>query len=230
MRCVRAATAILSLCAMVLGAGLARGAVSAAPAEFAGVALGTTLGELKRSHPEVARNPDSDRLFQVYQTLALKGVSEKSAVAFDIYQGRVVGGQVMLDSYNARYWYDQMVERYGKPDSCSYCTDPELVIANWMWGNGVRLHIGGEMLTLLTEDGAAQRQQWVARGDSSIAAADNGDESSDLGEQADVPVTQRKAKKKITPQPAVANRHPAGWRAYYQDAKSRVERWLGWSK
>ncbi|MGO9455003.1 MAG: hypothetical protein ACLQDV_28745 [Candidatus Binataceae bacterium] len=226
----RAAAAILSLCVTVLCAGIARAATSTPPAEFAGVPLGTTLGELKQLHPEVARNPDSDRQFQVYQTLALKGVSEKSAVAFNIYQGRVVGGQVMLDSDNARYWFDQMVERYGKPDSCTYCTAPELVIANWMWGNGVRLHIGGEMLALLTEDGAAQRQQWVARGDSSIASADNGDEDSDLGDQAAVPVVHQKVRKKVRPPPAVAHRQPAGWRAYYQDAKSRVERWLGWSK
>jgi len=207
----------------------AHAATSPSPTDFAGVALGTSLSELKQRHPEVARNPDSDRQFQVYQTLALKGLNSKSPVAFNIYGGRVVGGQVMLDSYNARYWYDRMVERYGKPDSCSYCEDPELVSANWMWGNGVRLHIGGEMLTLLTEEGAAQRHEWIARGDSS-ASVDDGDEASDLGE-APHPVVHAKLKKKAAPPAAVTNRRPpTKWDNYVQNAKSRFARLMGWSK
>jgi hypothetical protein len=217
---------------MLLPAGLARGASSTPPSEFAGVTLGTSLRELKQRHPEVKRNPESDRQFQVYQTLTLKDSSAKGPVAFDIYQGRVVGGQVMLDSDSSRYWYDRMVERYGNPDNCTYCTDPELVSANWMWGNGVRLHIGGGMLTMLTEQGAAQRREWVARGDSDAAAADNGDEESDLGGEKPVPVVvhRKKTHRPASPQPAVAHRHQTGWQAYYQDAKSRVSKWLGWSK
>ncbi|HTR62426.1 MAG TPA: hypothetical protein VMH37_12040, partial [Candidatus Binataceae bacterium] len=90
-----AATIVLILCALFV-CGPVRAATTPPPSDFAGVPLGTSLGDLKHQHPEVARNPDSDRQFQVYQTLALKGLDSKSPVAFSIYKGRVVGGQVML--------------------------------------------------------------------------------------------------------------------------------------
>src|SRR5438874_9039408 len=105
-----AISVLLALCA-----GTARAAAPPAPVDFAGVPLGASLKELKQRHPEVGRNPDSDRQFQVYQAVELRGVTPKSTVAFLIYKGRLVGGQVMMDQYNARYWYDQMVHRYGKP-------------------------------------------------------------------------------------------------------------------
>ena len=221
---------MFSVCLMTLCAVAAHGSVSTPPSEFGGISLGSSLGELKQRYPEVRRNPDSDREFQVYQTLNLKGVEPKSAAAFDVYRGRVVGGQIMLDSYNTRYWWDRMVKQYGKPDSCSYCEDPELVSANWMWGNGIRLHIGGSMLTLLTEEGASQRHEWIARGDNS-PSADSGDEDSDLGEVAH-PVSRKMVakKKKATPTPAVASRPPTKWDNYYQNAKSRFARLMGWSK
>ncbi len=227
----RLAGAALIVAAVALLDVPARGASSAPPSEFAGVALGTSLKDLKQQHPEVRRNPDSDRQFQVYQALSLKGLGVNNPVAFDIYNGRVVGGQVMLDSYTARYWYDQMVARYGDPDSCTYCGDAELASASWMWHNGERLHIGGGMLTILTEEGASQRQQWIARGDTS-ASEDKGDEESDLGEPPPQPVAHpRRVRKKINPPRKVVNEdHPAGWRAYYEDAKTRVARWFGWSK
>ena len=199
------------------------------PSEFGGVPFGTTLSELKQRHPEVSRNPDSDRQFQVYQTLDLKGVATKSAAAFNVYNGRVVGGQVMLDSYNARFWYDKMVQQYGEPDTCDYCGDPELVIANWMWGNGVRLHIGGEMLTLLTEEGATQRHDWIARGDNAVAA-DSGDEESDLGKTVRPVGHRRVTKKRIAAPPQPAPAPTTGWSFYYERVKNRFERWAGWSK
>lgn len=231
MRCARRFSIAASVCAILVFGGLARGASSAPPSDFAGIPLGTSLRELKQRCPEVKRNPDSDRQFQVYQALTLRNASVKGPVAFDIYKGRVVGGQVMLDSDSSHYWYDKMVERYGNPDSCTYCTDPELVSANWMWGNGERLHIGGGMLTMLTEEGAAQRQQWVARGDADAASADNGDEESDLGEKpVPVAVHKKKTHKPAAPEPAVAHRHQNKWQTYYQDAKSRVSKWFGWSR
>lgn len=225
MRCVRAAFALFIFSTWSLG--LTHAANSPPPSGFGGVAFGTTLSQLKQRHPEVLRNPDSDGQFQVYQTLDLKGVSSKSAAAFNIYRGRLVGGQVMLDSYNARFWYDKMVGQYGKPDRCSYCGDPELVIADWMWGNGVRLHIGGEMLTLLTEEGATQRHEWMARGDSPASAA-SGDEEKDLGETVR-PVVRRRVKKTVVPRPP-ASAAPPGWSFYYQRAKDRFGRWMGWSE
>jgi hypothetical protein len=229
MRWVCAGIAMVILCMSCVGS--IGAATSPPPSEFGGVPFGASLSELKQRHPEVSRNPDSDRQFQVYQTLDLKGVSAKSAAAFNIYRGRVVGGQVMLDSYNARFWYDKMVEQYGKPDTCDYCGDPELVIANWMWGNGVRLHIGGEMLTLLTEEGATQRHDWIARGDNTVAA-DSGDEESDLGETVRPVVHYRRVtkKKKIAAQPRPAPAPTTGWNFYYERAKNRFERWAGWSK
>jgi len=201
------------------------------PSELGGVPFGASLQELKRQYPEVSRNPDSDRQFQVYQMSALKGVSAKSPAAFNIYKSRVVGGQILLDSYNARYWYDRMVERYGKPDSCSYCTDPELVSASWMWGNGVRLHIGGGMLTMLTEEGATQRNDWMSRGTSN-ASAENGDEESDIGEQPRR-FAQKKSRRKAAAAPSMApaaEPQPTGWSGYYHAAKNKVDHWMGWSK
>ncbi len=223
-------TAITVLCAIALCASAARSASSPPPAEFAGVSLGTSLRDLKQHYPELARNPDSDRQFQVYQALSLKGMNPKSPVAFDIVKGRVVGGQMMLDSDGTRYWYDRMVAQYGDPDSCSYCGDAYLVTASWMWGNGVRLRISGGMLTLLTEQGATARHDWIDRGDSSVSA-DNGDEESDMGEQPKPVVAhKKKLKKKTVPPPALAYKPPPGWRAYYEDAKTRVARWFGWSQ
>jgi hypothetical protein len=226
MRCVRASITMVILCLSWVGSPYA--STSPAPSEFGGVPFGTTLSELKQRHPEVSRNPDSDRQFQVYQTLDLRGVGTKSAAAFNIYKGRVVGGQVMLDSYNARFWYDKMVEQYGQPDSCDYCGDPELVIANWMWGNGVRLHIGGEMLTLLTEEGATQRHDWIARGDNPVVA-DEGNEESDLGEAVRPVVHRRVTKKKLAAKPHQPAPAPTtGWSYYYERAKNRFGRW--WSQ
>jgi hypothetical protein len=100
-----------------------------------------------------------------------------------------------------------------------------------MWGNGVRLHIGGEMLTLLTEEGATQRHDWIARGNDTVVA-DSGDEESDLGETVRPVVHRRVTKKKA----AAPHRHapaPApttGWSYYYERAKNRFGRWAGWSQ
>lgn len=208
---------------------------SAAPVEFGGVPLGASLHELKSRYPEASRNPDSDRHFQVYQVPTLHGASVKSPGAFQIYQGRVVGGQILLDSHNAQHWFDEMVARYGKPDSCTYCNDPESATAVWHWDNGVRLKIEGEMLTELTTDGAAQRSAWLARGDSSDEVADNGDETSDEG-GVSPPATSHKHRRAESHQAAPAPSPPShqarapGLRGYYDDMNSRLEHWLGWSK
>jgi hypothetical protein len=200
------------------------------PSDFAGVPLGSTLSELKSKYPAVSRNPDSDKHFQVYQVAALRGVSAPSPAAFQIYEGHVVGGQILLDSHNAHYWFDTMVSRYGQPDTCTYCNDAELATAVWHWDNGVSLKIQGEMLTELTGEGAAQRSQWMARGDSEVA--DNGDETTDEGGTAEVSKPHRRRHPSeghtVTGQPA--NAKASGWRGYYDDMNSRLEHWLGWSK
>jgi hypothetical protein len=215
-----------------IAANAALAANSAPPSDFAGVPLGSTLSELKSRYPAVSRNPDSDKHFQVYQVQALRGVSAPSPAAFQIYQGRVVGGQIMLDSHNAHYWFDTMVSRYGQPDSCTYCNDAELATAIWHWDNGVSLKIQGEMLTELTSEGAAQRSQWMARGDSEVA--DNGDETTDEGGTATTskPHQHRHSSgghaASGSGQPAHAK--ATGWRGYYDNMNSRLEHWLGWSK
>jgi hypothetical protein len=226
---------LLTLALFLILAGSACAADSAAPSEFGGVPLGASLHELKSRYPEASRNPDSDRHFQVYQVPTLHGASVKSPGAFQIYQGRVVGGQILLDSHNAHYWFDEMVARYGKPDTCTYCNDPELARAVWNWDNGTRLIIEEEMLTELTSEGAAQRSAWLARGDSDDELADNGDESTDEG--AAVPAaTSRKrrphAEGREAPAPPQQHqpRASSGWGGYYDDLNSRLERWLGWSK
>lgn len=228
-----AAIAVIVSSALALHPATAGCASSPPPSEFAGISLGTPLGELKERHPELSRNPDSDRQFQIYQDLDFRGLPVKTPVAFSIYKGRVVGGQMMLDSRSARYWYDTMVQRYGDPDSCTYCGDADLVSASWMWGNGIRLHIGGGMLTLLTEEGASQRREWQARGDSP-EHADSGDEASNLGQEqpAHPVVVHRKAppRKKVAAAPAAPNRKPSGWRGYYEEAKDRLSRWIGWGR
>ena len=203
---------------------------TAPPSDFAGVPLGTSLKDLKSRYPAVSRNPDSDKHFQVYQVAALRGVSVASPAAFQIYQGHVVGGQILLDSHNAHYWFDTMVSRYGQPDSCTYCNDAELATAVWHWDNGVSLKIQGEMLTELTSEGAAQRSQWMARGDSEVA--DNGDETTDDGGTAEVPKL-RPHHRHLIGHSATRQYPPAkasGWRGYYDDMNNRLEHWLGWSK
>src|SRR5579864_8778000 len=117
----------------LLLASAALAADSAAPNDFGGVPLGASLQELKAQYPDASRNPDSDRHFQVYQVALLHGATIKSPGAFQIYQGHVVGGQVLLDSHNSQYWLDKMTARYGKPDGCTYCSDPESATAVWHW-------------------------------------------------------------------------------------------------
>ncbi len=206
---------------------------SPAPSEFAGIAVGTTLKELKARYPQISRNPDSDRKFQVYQVPALQGVEEKSAGAFSIYKGRVVGGQILLNSYNAKYWLDRMIARYGAPDRCTYCNDPELARAHWSWPNGTTLEISGEMLTELTAQGHAQREAWLARADAD-ETADTGDEQSDLGEAGhrDHKPAKRKprARHQRPSSQVVITEKPTGWRYYYSGARHTISRWLGWEK
>lgn len=203
------------------------------PSDFAGVLLGTSLKDLKSKYPAVSRNPDSDKHFQVYQVAALRGVSAPSPAAFQIYQGHVVGGQILLDSHNAHYWFDTMVARYGQPDSCTYCNDAELATAIWHWDNGVSLKIQGKMLTELTSEGAAQRSQWMARGDSN-EVADNGDETTDEGgtAAASKPRQHRHHLEghSATGSGQTTHAKASGWRGYYDDMNSRLEHWLGWSK
>lgn len=217
---------------MLASAALA--ADSTPPSDFANVALGASLHELKSRYPDASRNPDSDRHFQVYQVATLHGAGVKSPGAFQIYKGRVVGGQILLDPHNARHWFDATVARYGKPDSCIYCNDPELATAVWHWGNGTTLKIEGEMLTELTSEGAAQRSAWMARGDSSNEVADNGDETSDeYGAPASTSHKHRGAEgHQAAPAAAPPPHQPSasGWRGYYRELNSRVEHWLGWSK
>jgi|ERR1022692_2736687 hypothetical protein len=224
------ASALMVIFSIAGNAALA--ASSPPPSEFAGIPLGSSLSELKSKYPAVSRNPDSDKHFQVYQVTALRGVSVVSPAAFQIYQGHVVGGQVLLDSHNAHYWFDTMVSRYGQPDTCTYCNDAELATAVWHWDNGVSLKIQGEMLTELTSEGAAQRSQWMARGDSEVA--DNGDETTDEGGTAGAPKPHQHHRHleghAATGSGQTSHAKASGWRGYYDDMNSRLEHWLGWSK
>jgi hypothetical protein len=224
---------LLTSALLLILAGAALAADSAAPSEFGGVSLGASLHELKSQYPDASRNPDSDRHFQVYQVPTLHGASVKSPGAFQIYQGHVVGGQILLDTHNAQHWFDAMVARYGKPDSCTYCNEPELTTAVWHWDNGTMLKIEGEMLTELTGEGAAQRSAWLARGDAN-ELADNGDESTDEGAAAPAATShKRRHAEGHQAAPAQPQQHQAratGWRGYYDDMNLRLERWLGWSK
>lgn len=206
---------------------------SPAPSDFGGVPLGASLHELKSRYPDASRNPDSDRHFQVYQVPTLHGASVKSPGAFQIYHGHVVGGQILLDTHNAQHWFDAMVARYGKPDSCTYCNDPELARAVWHWDNGTMLKIEEEMVTELTSEGATQRSAWLARGDSSNELADNGDETTDEGGAAPVAPSHKHRHTEGQQAPPLPQQHQArahGWRGYYHDMNSRFEHWLGWSK
>jgi hypothetical protein len=223
---------LTSALVLILAGNAALAADSHAPTEFGGVPLGSSLAELKSRYPDASRNPDSDRHFQVYQVPALNGAGVKSPGAFQIYQGRIVGGQVLLDTHSAHYWFDAMVARYGKPDSCTYCNDPELAKAVWSWSNGTRLNIEEEMLTELTSEGAAQRSAWLARGDSS-EVADNGDEITDEGRAPLTPHSHHRSTEEHEAAPTTPPQHQArssGWRGYYNDMNSRLEHWLGWSK
>jgi hypothetical protein len=219
---------------LLILAGAARAADSAAPNDFGGVPLGASLHEVKARYPEASRNPDSDRQFQVYQVPTLHGVSVTSPGAFQISQGHLVGGQVLLDTHNAQHWFDGMVAQYGKPDSCTYCDDPESTTAVWHWDNGTVLKIEGEMLTELTSEGTARRSAWLARADSD-ELADNGDEASDEGGTEAVAPTHKhrhiEGKDLAAAAPSHQRKaHPSGWRGYYDDANSRLEHWLGLSK
>jgi hypothetical protein len=220
------------LCLLLAGAALA--ADSLPPGDFGDVPLGVSLHELKARYPEASRNPDSDRHFQVYQVPTLHGASVKSPGAFQIYQGQVVGGQILLDTHNAQHWLDAMIARYGKPDSCTYCDDAQSATAVWHWENGTALKIEGGMLTELTSEGTAQRSAWMARGDAD-ELADNGDETTDEGGTAPVAPSHRHRYAKgpelaAAPHPQAPPPPTSGWRGYYHDMNSRFEHWLGWSR
>jgi hypothetical protein len=123
-----------------------------------------------------------------------------------------------------------MVARYGQPDGCTYCSDPELATAKWNWPNGTTLKIEGEMLTELTSEGTSQRSAWLSRGDSEVA--DNGDEESDEGVAAAKPSKPRKtrhraAAQKAASEPAASAPKASGWRGTYDDYNARLERLFG---
>ena len=227
---------VLTAVMLLVLATLAQAASSAAPSEFGGVPFGASLHEVKAHYPDASRNPDSDRQFQVYQVAALHGASLKSPGAFQIYQGHMVGGQILLDTHNAQYWFDAMVARYGQPDSCKFCGDAELTTAVWHWENGTTLKIEGEMLTEITREGVEQRSAWMARASSDNELADNGDEISDEG-IAGAPASGTSHKVRRAESREVTRASPApnpprtsGVRGYYHDLNSRLEHWLGWSK
>lgn len=231
MRIVLITTMLMALATLGHAAG------SAAPSEFGGVPLGASLHDVKSHYPDASRNPDSDRQFQVYQVAALHGASVKSPGAFQISKGHLVGGQILLDTHNAQYWFDAMVARYGQPDSCKFCADAELTTAVWHWENGTTLKIEGEMLTEITREGAEQRSAWMARASSDNELADNGDEISDEGGPIGASGTTSRKHRHVVghaASPAAPpENHPrprSGWRGYYDDANSRLEHWLGWSK
>src|SRR5258708_37744327 len=94
-------SAVLALSTIHSMARFANAASSPPPTDFAGVPIGTTLRDLKERYPEVRRNPDSDRQFQVYQVPVLKGANVKTPGAFNIYQGREIGGTPRLDPEHA---------------------------------------------------------------------------------------------------------------------------------
>src|SRR5258707_543312 len=96
-------SAVLGLSTIIFIARFANAASSPQPTDFAGVAIGTSLRDLKERYPEVRRNPDSDRQFQVYQVPALKGADVKTPGAFNIYNGRALerGHLVNLELTNA---------------------------------------------------------------------------------------------------------------------------------
>lgn len=222
-------------CAMLLmlAAVPVRAAKPPAPSEFAGVPLGTTLRELKHKYPDASRNPDSDRQFQVYQVKALSGAGAQSPAAFSIYKGRVIGGQILLDAKNAKYWLDTMVARYGPADSCVYCNDPELVRAQWKWPDGTTVKIEGEMLTEMTAEGARQRDAWLSRADSEDNL-DNGDEETDMAEAGEAPkprkVRRAPAHRAVAQASARPTAEASGWRGAYDRWNSRIEHWLGFGK
>jgi hypothetical protein len=226
---------LLTAALLLMLAGPALPADSPAPQDFGGLSLGASLHELKARYPEASRNPDSDRNFQVYQVPTLHGASVKSPGAFQIYHGHVVGGQILLDTHNAQHWFDAMVAQYGKPDSCTYCDNAELATAVWHWDNGTTLKIQGEMLTELTSEGTAQRSAWLARANSDDELADNGDETTDEGAAAPATTSPKRRRAEVHQGASAAARQQQqarapGWRGYYSEMNSRLERWLGWSR
>jgi hypothetical protein len=206
-------------------------ASSPPPNDFAGVSFGTTLRSLKNQYPAASRNPDSDRAFQVYQVSALRGIDPKSAAAFSILHGRVVGGQILLDQRNTDYWFDAMKQKYGTPDSCTYCNDPMNAVAVWRWPNGTSLKIDGGMLTELTSAGNDAREKWLARGDSGSSDADNGDEESDMAEAGEPAPKAHHAHAPRQTTTVASGTAPSkapdsGWEYVYQGARKTVHRWV----
>ncbi|HMD49114.1 MAG TPA: hypothetical protein VKG79_08445, partial [Bryobacteraceae bacterium] len=150
------------------------------PTEFAGVALGATVAEVRARYPEAKRNPDSDKDYQVYMVPAVKATEVKSAGAFSFYGARVVGGQILItNGSTAKYWLERAVAKYGPPDDCTYCDYPDMATASWNWSNGTVVRFDGSFaLSIYTKDGLAARDAWEKRGENATetAAADENEE------------------------------------------------------
>lgn len=207
------------------------------PAEFAGVALGTTVAQLKALYPEARRHPESDNDFIIYVVAQLKGVEANSPAAFSFYRGRLVGGQILLDSEVAALWLNRMRSRYGEPDGCTYCDYPDMATARWRWSNGTTLAIvSGGMLSEFTRQGLEQRQAWIARGDrASVGEAQaqapdeqSADEQSAKDAASAAPAHRAKKRALMQAKAAPAPATPATrWQKAYALAKRRLMEFFG---
>lgn len=221
--------------ALILALGAPAGASPGTPppSEFAGVALGTTVAQLKALYPEARRHPESDKDFTIYVVPELKGLGVKSPAAFSFYRGRLVGGQILLDSEVAAYWLDRMRSRYGPPDGCKYCDYPDMATARWRWPNGTTIAIlSGGMLDEFTQQGLEQRQAWIARGDQPPAAAAEAalEEEESVAQPPAAPPPAHRARKRavtharVTPAPTPP---PTRWHKLYALSKRRLEEFFG---
>src|SRR5438105_3965676 len=133
--------ATIAAVAALMVASAAAAATGEPPRDFAGIRFGASPAQLRSQYGDLRRNPDSDRDYEVLQVQALREVEVKSPGAFDFYQGKLVGGQVMLSNSTAGYWLQKARTQYGQPDRCDYCEYPDMASAQWKWPDGTSVKV-----------------------------------------------------------------------------------------
>jgi hypothetical protein len=220
-----------ALLAVLIWCAIGQAAGSAPPTDFAGVAIGSTLAQVRAIYPEAKRNPDSDSHYQVWMVPSLKTIGAPSPAAFCFFDGRLVGGEVLMSNSIARLWLENTTARFGEPDSCTYCDYPDMASARWNWTNGTTIAFAGSWkLSEFTREGQTQRNAWLNRGEQpeTLAEADSDDAASVVHGAPHAPSPKKQAASKKHPSTEAKPAPPATrWQKLYALVRTRLHGLFG---
>jgi hypothetical protein len=147
-----------------------------------------------------------------------------------------VGGQILITSgSSAKYWLEQAIAKYGRPNDCTYCEYPDMATASWRWENGTVVKFDGSFaLSLYTKDGQTAREAWEKRGENAPEFA-SADPDQDLQKPPAAPVALGRAGRKSAAKHHSRAREkpqnpppPSRWAQLYALTRDRIKSWFGY--